>query len=244
MLNVITPRGQIIWDDTADWRRVETRQNEERKRTNQHREWQLETVNDNKQSLKLGNWIAFVLPQYFWDCWGGMSYFLRPTEGLRRCSWILLSSYYSDEQDWWRHLGQSHRLQSYMLINPGTLIQFIYFISAVYISTLKHFFSSPELFPVSGLLQWSPDARLLLSRFRPCTTRLKFPSSCFRPEQSRWDHFEHQVIQIFPVAAWRRLTLHFSITQHSGVTSYPKYSIKWGPGTNMAGVNMKHIIQV
>lgn len=35
-----------------------------------------------------------------------------------------------------------------------------------------------------------------------------------------------------------RLTLHLSTTQHSGVTSQLKYSIKWGPGTNVAGKMM------
>lgn len=37
------------------------------------------------------------------------------------------------------------------------------------------------------------------------------------------------------------LTLHFSTTQHSGVTSQLMYSMKWGPAANTAGKNGNHV---
>lgn len=116
----------------------------------------------------------------------------------------------------------------------------------------------PEQFPASALPRWSRDARPLWSHVRLCTTALRSPSLCCQPEtlastrvrqkkklplSGEDDGWMVAVVQEYSLKLRFSLTLHFSTTQHSGVTSYPKYSIKWGPGTNTSTNYFRYVIQ-
>lgn len=129
-------------------------------------------------------------------------------------------------------------------MNSKVVIQYRNIHTYIRIFTLHFLTLSPEQFPVSALPLQSRGARPLWSGVCLCATVQRSPSSCCPPEfqHSRMMFSELSYIKkeknVQVKSLKHRLTLHLSTTQHSGVTSQLKYSIKWGPGTNVAGKMM------